>query len=77
MLVGLTGLARGLEEKYQEVSEAMNQLFYRGLTQADANLLDGLLDRILANLECCEQELKKSRNRKEHENGKSKMGAEH
>ena len=76
VLVGLTDLARGLEEKYQEVSEAMNQLFYRGLTQADANLLDGLLDRILANLECCEQELKKSRNRKEHENGKSKRGAE-
>ena len=76
VLVGLTDLARGLEEKYREVSQAMNRLFYQGLSQADADLLDGLLDRILDNLERCEEELRKSKRGKERENGKSKREAE-
>lgn len=76
VLVGLTDLARGLEETYREVSQAMNRLFYQGLSQADADLLDGLLDRILDNLERCEEELRKSKSGKERENGKSKREAE-
>ena len=43
-LISLTEKARGLEKKYDQVSQRMNQLFYRGMTQADASTLDGLLD---------------------------------
>lgn len=50
VIVRLTPRARGLEAKYDQVSEQMNQLFYRGMTQEDAETLDGLLDRVLENL---------------------------
>ena len=51
VMIRLTDTARGLREKYEQVSEEMNQLFYRGMTQEDAYLLDGLLERVLANLQ--------------------------
>lgn len=51
VIVRLTGKALGLQEKYEQVSEEMNQLFYRGMTQEDAAVLDGLLERVLANLQ--------------------------
>lgn len=51
VIVRLTAKARGLQERYEQVSEQMNQLFYRGMTQEDAYTLDGLLERILANLQ--------------------------
>ncbi len=55
VLIRLTGKARGLEGKYNQVSEEMNQIFYQGLTQEDANLLDSLLDKVLDNLDACEK----------------------
>ena len=51
VIVKVTPRARGLEEKYDQVSERMNSLFYQGMTQADADALDALLDRVLANLQ--------------------------
>lgn len=57
-VISLTDKARKLEEKYDEVSQQMNALFYRGLTQEDATQLDRLLDRVLENLEQAERELK-------------------
>lgn len=51
VMIRLTDTARGLQQKYDQVSEEMNQLFYRGMTQEDAELLDGLLERVLANLQ--------------------------
>ena len=51
VIVKLTPRARGLEEKYDQVSERMNSLFYQGMTEADADALDALLDRVLANLQ--------------------------
>lgn len=51
VIVRLTGKALGLQEKYEQVSEEMNRLFYRGMTQEDAAVLDGLLERVLANLQ--------------------------
>lgn len=51
VIICLTDTARGLQDKYEQVSEEMNQLFYRGMTQKEADLLDGLLDRVLANLQ--------------------------
>lgn len=51
VIVSLTAKARELQAKYDEVSEQMNQLFYRGMTQEDANALDRLLCRVLENLQ--------------------------
>ncbi len=51
VIVSLTAKARELQAKYDEVSEQMNQLFYRGMTQEDANTLDRLLRRVLENLQ--------------------------
>lgn len=58
VLVTLTEKARGLQDRYDQVSQEMNRLFYQDLTQEDAALLDSLLDRILLNLETCEARLK-------------------
>ncbi len=60
VLVSLTEKARGLEDQYKQVSQRMNELFYQGMTQEDASLLDGLLDRVLKNLEGCEKALRRS-----------------
>lgn len=51
VIVRLTDKALGLQEKYEQVSEEMNKLFYRGMTQEDVAVLDGLLERVLANLQ--------------------------
>lgn len=51
VIIRLTDTARGLQDKYDQVSGEMNRLFYRGMTQEDADILDGLLDRVLANLQ--------------------------
>lgn len=64
VLVALTEKARALQEKYECVSQEMNRLFYRGLTQEDASLLDGILDKILQNLTECESQLKSGKGRK-------------
>lgn len=61
VLIHLTPEARELEGAYQQVSQRMNQLFYQGMTQEDAALLDGLLDRVLENLENCEREMKRKK----------------
>lgn len=64
VIIRLTPKARSLEEKYNRVSQQMNRLFYQGMTQEDAQVLDGLLDRVLANLEAKEKEMK-SKKRKD------------
>lgn len=51
VIVRLTSRARSLQAKYDQVSQQMNELFYRGMTQQDADLLDGMLERVLANLQ--------------------------
>ena len=51
VIIKLTPRARGLQQKYDQVSQQMNSLFYDGMTQEDACTLDALLDRILANLQ--------------------------
>lgn len=58
-VISLTEKSRKLEQKYNEVSQCMNSLFYRGLTQKDASQLDALLEKVLKNLEQTEKELKK------------------
>lgn len=51
VIIRLTPKARELEAKYDQVSQQMNQLFYQGMTQEDAAVLDALLDRVLDNLQ--------------------------
>lgn len=51
VIIRLTPKARGLQDRYDQVSERMNQLFYKGMTQQDADILDALLDRVAANLQ--------------------------
>ena len=51
VIIKLTPRTRGLRQKYDQVSQQMNSLFYDGMTQEDASTLDALLDRILANLQ--------------------------
>lgn len=72
VLITLTEKARELQAPYDRVSQEMNALFYQGLTQADATLLDSLLDKVLLNLEECEARLKKTKEKKgETEYGKN------
>ena len=59
-LITLTEKARELEGKYQEVSDLMNGLFYEGFTEEETKQMDGLLERILENLERSERSFKSS-----------------
>ena len=50
-LIILTEKARGLQEKYDEVSQKMNDIFYKDFTEEEVLEIDRFLDRILKNLE--------------------------
>lgn len=58
-IIVLTAKARKLKDKYDEVSEQMNILFFDGFSQEEVTLLDSRLGRILQNLEQAEREYKK------------------
>ncbi len=49
--IRLTEQAKKLEKKYQEVSDEMSRLFYKGITDEDIIILESGLERILGNLE--------------------------
>lgn len=53
--IRLTEHARSLEERYQEVSDKMNRLFYRGFTEEEILRFDSMLGHILKNLEAEEK----------------------
>lgn len=55
-MICLTQKARKLEERYDEVSEKMNILFFKGFTPAEIAELERLLDKVLVNLEHREKE---------------------
>lgn len=57
-LIVLTKKARDLQGKYDEVSQKMNEIFYKDFTQKDVVTIDGFLDRILLNLEQSERSAK-------------------
>ena len=63
-IISLTGKARGLKDRYEQVSDQMNALFYKGLTQEDADLLDGVLGQVLENLQAWEREHKHTKGEK-------------
>lgn len=54
-LIVLTGKARDLQGKYDEVSQKMNEIFYKDFTEKEVEKIDGFLDRILQNLEHSER----------------------
>ncbi|MBP5186272.1 MAG: MarR family transcriptional regulator [Clostridiales bacterium] len=54
-LIVLTGKARDLQGKYDEVSQKMNEIFYKDFTDKEVEKIDGFLDRILLNLEQSER----------------------
>ncbi len=60
-VITLTEKARGMRESYEDVSQRMNHLFYRGFREEEAAQLDSLLDRVLENLQETEKNLKKER----------------
>lgn len=72
VVISLTRKARGLQKPYEQVSQEMNEVFYRGLTQEDADLLDSLLDKVLLNLAEQEARLKQSQKDGGKDHGKSK-----
>ncbi len=51
VLISLTDEARALEKDYNEVSDEMNEIFYAGFSEAEAEQLDGYLRRVLENIE--------------------------
>ena len=59
-LITLTEKARELEGKYRAVSDLMNSFFYEGFTEEETKQMDGLLERILENLEKSERSFKSS-----------------
>lgn len=58
-LIVLTEKARDLQQKYDEVSQKMNEVFYKGFSGDEVLMMDSYLDRILANLEQSERSVKK------------------
>ncbi len=60
-IISLTDKARELEEKYDEVSERANLLFFKGFTPAEIAELESLLSKVLVNLERSENDLKRGK----------------
>lgn len=53
--IRLSEEARGLEQNYNEVSQKMNRIFYKGFGDGEIHRLEEGLERILHNLEAEEQ----------------------
>lgn len=66
--IRLTEHARSLEQQYQEVSDKMNRLFYRGFTEEEILRFDTMLDHVLKNLEA-EEKLYDTKEPRTAENG--------
>lgn len=45
-IVSLTERARGMRGKYEEVSQRMNELFYRGFSEGEREAFEGYLARV-------------------------------
>ncbi len=49
-IISLTEYAKNLQEKYEQVSQEMNHLFYQGFTEAEREIFEQYLARILDTL---------------------------
>ncbi len=45
-IISLTEYAKGMQERYEEVSQRMNELFYQGFTEKEREQFEGYLARI-------------------------------
>ncbi len=57
-LIQLTPRARGLQQRYEQVSQQMNELYFAGFSPQEIRALEQALDRVVRNLEQAEQALK-------------------
>lgn len=53
--ITLTEKARALNKSYEAISEQMNELFYKGLSDEEISRLESLLQKILSNLKAYEE----------------------
>lgn len=53
--IRLTESAKGLEDRYHEVSQEMSRLFYQGFTDEEIRRFEDDLERVLKNLEAQEK----------------------
>lgn len=60
-LISLTDKARSLQARYNQVSQAMNDFFFIGFSEEEIGTLEGYLDRIVANLEQTEKQMKEKK----------------
>lgn len=60
-LITLTDKARSLQTRYNQVSQAMNDFFFLGFSEEEIGTLEGYLDRIVANLEQTEKQMKEKK----------------
>ena len=60
-LIVLTEKARELQGKYDEVSQKMNEVFYKDFSEKEVSEIDQFLDRILSNLEMSERSSRKGK----------------
>lgn len=58
----LTDTARNMKKKYEEVSQKMNRLFYRGFEEEEVGELEINLKRVLENLKDYERDVEKDSN---------------
>ena len=58
----LTDPARNMKKKYEEVSQKMNRLFYRGFEEEEVGELEINLKRVLENLKDYERDVEKDSN---------------
>ncbi|MDE7293104.1 MAG: MarR family transcriptional regulator [Oscillospiraceae bacterium] len=49
-LIGLTDKARGLREKYEQVSQEMNEVYYKGFSEEEIVEFERYLQRVLKNV---------------------------
>lgn len=55
-IISLTEYARNLQERYEQVSQEMNHLFYQGFTEEEREMFEHYLARILDTLAKIEDE---------------------
>lgn len=55
-IISLTEYARNLQERYEQVSQEMNHLFYQGFTEEEREMFEQYLERILDTLAKIENE---------------------
>lgn len=55
-IISLTEYAKNLQERYEQVSQEMNHLFYQGFTEEEREMFEQYLERILDTLAKIENE---------------------